>query len=382
MVQAAKGCALEAVELHVICLGAAATACARGRRWAEATKLLDCCGHAQLETNVVIGSTALNSLVEKWAEAMALLWSLRHGIELTTYCFNSVLPSCGLQRWPAASFLLEQMRREHLLPDIVSINTAIAALEGSWPRALRLAAALQGAADVMTVGAAISACTAGRWEAAITLLSDAVPSRLAVNRLSILFLRRSGGGGGADDSCGDGGGDGVGGGGAGGGGGGHGGRGVFILLLLLLIIIFFFFIIIFMFMVINVIIVMIFIVLILTVIVITIISIIIIIILGAIVIFDLQPGDSRERELWVRRWEAAMSLLKHAAHFRQANIQTYTVVIGTCGRASRWELALALFAEVSPSDVDLFAFSAAIVACIQRWDLACALLSSGGSFSL
>ena len=29
----------------------------------------ECCGHAQLETNVVIGSTALNSLVEKWVEA-------------------------------------------------------------------------------------------------------------------------------------------------------------------------------------------------------------------------------------------------------------------------------------------------------------------------
>eukprot|EP00439_Symbiodinium_sp_Y106_P066949 s269_g11.t1 len=65
-----------------------------------------------------------------------------------------------------------------------------------------------------------------------------------------------------------------------------------------------------------------------------------------------------------------------------ANIQTYTVVIGACGRASFWETALALFAEVRPSDVDLFALSAAIVACTQRWEVACALLGSAGSFSL
>ncbi|CAE7539441.1 PTAC2 [Symbiodinium sp. CCMP2592] len=133
--------------------------------------------------------------------------------------------------------------------------------------------------EVMTVGSAIAACsTAGRWKAAITLLSDTVPSRLAVNRI----LLQS-----AASAC----------------------------------------------------------------------------------------------EV-PRKWEAAMSLLRDAVFLRQASIQTYTVVIGACGRASFWEMALALFAEVRPSDVDLFALSAAIVACTQRWEVACSLLSSAGSFSL
>ncbi|CAM9887318.1 unnamed protein product, partial [Ectocarpus fasciculatus] len=179
-------------------------ACAWGKRWQQAVRLLDDMSGAGVSPNVVVLNTALsacakcgqvsratqlleemqekygvapearsyNSVISgheragEWREALALAKRMEQagGVSPNVVTFNSVIGACKTAGRPEEALaVLGMLRRKGLQPDVISFNSAIGACAsgGKWEAALQLLELMPSEGvtpDLMTYNIALDAC--------------------------------------------------------------------------------------------------------------------------------------------------------------------------------------------------------------------------------
>ncbi|CAM9219017.1 unnamed protein product, partial [Scytosiphon promiscuus] len=211
-------------------------ACAWGKRWRQALRLLDEMTAAGVKPNVVVINTALsacakcgqvaraaqlleemqekygvapdvrsyNSLMSgheragEWREALALAKKMEEkaaaaadpgvggegeaaSVLPNVVTFNSVIGACKRAgRSEEALAVLGMLRRKGVQPDVISFNSAIGACAsgGKWEAALQLLELMPSEGvtpDLMTYNIALDACVkGGQWEMAMSLFEELV----------------------------------------------------------------------------------------------------------------------------------------------------------------------------------------------------------------
>lgn len=170
-----------------ISLNTAMSACERAQEWEYSLALFYCeMPRLRIEPTLVSFNAAISTCAAAglWQAALHLLESMS-GCRLRpdVVSCNSVLTSCGRGfEWRRAVQLLRTMQTlEEPRPDLVSFNTALAAVansreRGDWERALALLEAMQKERllpDLISFNTAMDTCTGSqRWEVVLQLLED------------------------------------------------------------------------------------------------------------------------------------------------------------------------------------------------------------------
>ena len=135
LLETAEGCRLQP---SVITFSAAISACAVGKKWQEAVFLLGKCAE-QMPPDVVAYNASLNACEKagQWSAALALLSELcsNHHIDGSVpdvISYNSTISVCALAaKWELALSLLRHMPVQRLQPNMITYNSAFAAIAAS-----------------------------------------------------------------------------------------------------------------------------------------------------------------------------------------------------------------------------------------------------------
>lgn len=197
------------------------------RRWPCAATLLELCRH--LKASVIHFNSFVSCLEWRWRLAIEALQQLKtKSLEPSVASFNgsmsrgawqfalgplrfhrsnvvSFTAIMGHTHWSSASYLLAELSRQSIKPNVLSFTSCISSCEDHWTRALQLLslspymlpgcnaamsamekagrwqqaiellpwAALNGLrADVVSLNAAVSACGGAAWNRALSLLNE------------------------------------------------------------------------------------------------------------------------------------------------------------------------------------------------------------------
>ena len=123
---------------NVITYSAAISSCATGKKWQAAVSLLWLCWE-EMELDIVAFNACLTACekASAWSRALALLSDLiqetgdKNGlVKLDVVSYNSTISACAqAAAWEQALFLLASMDAQSLQPNLITLNSAIAALE-------------------------------------------------------------------------------------------------------------------------------------------------------------------------------------------------------------------------------------------------------------
>ncbi|CAE7556053.1 unnamed protein product [Symbiodinium natans] len=179
------------LQLNMVGVGAAITACAHSAAWARALLLL---GDPRRRAPNLIAFNAALGACEKagqWRQVVLLLsrlasWSLEPD-EIT---YNSAISACEKGgQWQRALRIMEMMWRKNLQLSVVTYSAAVSACEkrGEWQTALLLLKELEETgqrADLILISSAISACEKrSKWAVAALLLESTLNSGLEADAI-------------------------------------------------------------------------------------------------------------------------------------------------------------------------------------------------------
>eukprot|EP00903_Cladosiphon_okamuranus_P008706 g8340.t1 len=174
----------EGVKPNVVVLNTALSACAKCGQVARATQLLQ---EMQDKYGVAPEVRSFNSVISgheragKWREALALAKEMERtgDVPPNVVTFNSVIGACKRAgRADEALAVLSMLRRKGLQPDVISFNSAIGACasKGKWDAALQLLELMPSEGvtpDLVTYNTALDACVkGGQWEMALSIFEE------------------------------------------------------------------------------------------------------------------------------------------------------------------------------------------------------------------
>ncbi|CAJ1341882.1 unnamed protein product [Effrenium voratum] len=166
-----------AVETNVYHFGAAISACEKAKDWQTAIHLLATMRALRVNPNVIACSAAVSSCEGHWPLAVNLLQAMiRDEVLPNVVTYNGALHA--VDAWPQALMLLSSMRQEAVTPDAVSFNTVCAACGtgGVWQLSLHVLREMEMAEvppDVISYNTAMDVChKSGRWQHALALFSS------------------------------------------------------------------------------------------------------------------------------------------------------------------------------------------------------------------
>ena len=170
----AEGCRLQP---SVITFGAAISACAAGKKWQEAVLLLAKCAEKMLP-DVVAYNACLNACEKagQWSAALALLSKLCNHRDIAgsvpdVVSYNSTISVCALAaKWELALSLLCRMGVQRLQPNMITYNSAFAAIAA--------------ASTVSEMSAGPRSGSRGKWQHVLELLREIRIRRLHANVLT------------------------------------------------------------------------------------------------------------------------------------------------------------------------------------------------------
>jgi len=205
---------------------AAIDACAKGNMWRKALSLLDEMRQSGIEPTGFTYSAAISACGNggQWERGLELLYQMRgKGMEINVITYNAAIAALANtakkrtstkttkriskdveessssndgdreeELWKHALDLLEQMKKDGVVPDAYSYSAAISACgaEGRWEEALNLIKIMQRGGrrsrpNKIAYTAAISACgRSGEWEHAMELFNDMKKDGLQPDRVS------------------------------------------------------------------------------------------------------------------------------------------------------------------------------------------------------
>eukprot|EP00913_Durusdinium_trenchii_P017903 g16822.t1 len=179
-----------------IIYSSAINACAKGKQWQQALRVLLDLMEANLQPNAICFGAAINACdrCEEWLWPLALLDDMRK-LDLSAseeFCINAAMSACGKnQQWEASLILFEQLSLADVQISTVTCNTAISACEKGkqWQRAMQLLISmpsLKALPDVISFSAAISSCEKGlQWPNAVALLDGMSLEAIHPNVISL-----------------------------------------------------------------------------------------------------------------------------------------------------------------------------------------------------
>ncbi|CAE7695078.1 WDR19 [Symbiodinium sp. CCMP2592] len=161
----------------VITFGTAISACAAGKKWQEAVVLLAKCAE-QMPPDVVAYNACLNACEKagQWSAALALLSELCNHRDIAgsvpdVVSYNSTISVCALAaKWELALSLLCRMGVQRLQPNMITYNSAFAAMAA--------------ASAVSEMSAGPRSGSRGKWQHVLELLRDIGIRRLHANVLT------------------------------------------------------------------------------------------------------------------------------------------------------------------------------------------------------
>ena len=157
----------------------------KGQQWHRVFDFLDTMEVNGSVANMITYNAAISSCGQRWWEALNFFVRSRGSHNVISY--SAMLKSCENGQWQLALEFLQRMKKEQLLPNLLTCNALICSCErgSQWQAALEIfhSMEVQGVSpDILTLSTAFSCCQMGFRPAFLTTLAGKAFSLLRSER--------------------------------------------------------------------------------------------------------------------------------------------------------------------------------------------------------